>query len=52
VFAVRQRMRADAQAVVSALRARGVAIEILSGVGSRLFWRPRERSGSASGAPA
>jgi Cu2+-exporting ATPase len=31
VFAVRQRVRPDAQAVVSALQARGIAIEILSG---------------------
>ena len=31
VFAVRQRVRSDAQAVVSALQARGIAIEILSG---------------------
>ncbi len=31
VFAVRQRVRPDAQAVVSALQARGIAVEILSG---------------------
>ena len=31
VFAVRQRVRPDAQTVVSALQARGIAIEILSG---------------------
>jgi Cu2+-exporting ATPase len=31
VFAVRQRLRPDAQAMVSALQARGIAIEILSG---------------------
>jgi P-type Cu2+ transporter len=31
VFAVRQRVRPDARAVVSALQARGIAIEILSG---------------------
>jgi P-type Cu2+ transporter len=31
VFAVRQRVRPDAQAVISALQARGIAVEILSG---------------------
>jgi Cu2+-exporting ATPase len=31
VFAVRQRLRPDAQAVVSALQARGIAVEIVSG---------------------
>ena len=31
VFAVRQRLRADAQATVSALQARGIMVEILSG---------------------
>jgi Cu2+-exporting ATPase len=31
VFAVRQRVRPDAQAMVSALQARGIAVEILSG---------------------
>jgi cation transport ATPase len=31
VFAVRQRVRPDAQGVVSALQARGIAVEILSG---------------------
>ena len=31
VFAVRQRVRPDAQAVVSALQARGIAVEIVSG---------------------
>jgi Cu2+-exporting ATPase len=31
VFAVRQRLRPDAQATVSALRARGITVEILSG---------------------
>jgi Cu2+-exporting ATPase len=31
VFAVRQRLRPDAQATVSALQARGIAVEILSG---------------------
>jgi len=31
VFAVRQRLRPDAQAVISALQARGIAVEIVSG---------------------
>jgi Cu2+-exporting ATPase len=31
VFAVRQRVRPDARAVISALQARGIAVEILSG---------------------
>lgn len=31
MFAVRQRVRPDAQAVISALQARGIAVEILSG---------------------
>ena len=52
VFAVRQRLRPDAAAVVAGLERRGIAVEILSGDREPAVGTPRKRSGFTSGAQA
>ena len=52
VFAVRQGLRPDAQAVISALQKRNIALRFSRAIGSRRCGPRRARSGSASGGPA